>query len=126
MALPRSKMKLSRREHDDLLIFDLSGDLDTAGAGPVKEEIRNAIDEGARRILINLEGVPYIDSAGLGARVSVLKRAREQGGTVWLCALGDQVRMVIELTRLQNVFDIFRDVDEAIAEILDEGGQETE
>jgi hypothetical protein len=34
--------------------------------------------------------------------------------------------MVIELTRLQNVFDIFRDVDEAIAEILDEGGQETE
>lgn len=96
------------------MIFDINGDFDTRSAGPAKEEIRAAILEGEKSVIINLENVGYIDSAGLGTLVSALKTAKENNGNVCLTGLTAQVKMVVELTRLHHVFDIFPNVEAAL------------
>jgi len=62
--------------------------------------------------------LPYIDSAGLGTLVSALKTARERGGNVWLAGLTPQVKMVVELTRLHFVFEVFDSVEKALTELV--------
>ena len=116
-----TSMNVLRRDHDELVIFDLDGDFDSYSASKVKEELRDAIVKGEPSVLINLENVPYIDSAGLGTLVSALKTARERGGNVWLAGLTPQVKMVVELTRLHFVFEIFDSVDKALTELVGAG-----
>ena len=112
-------LKLERRKREDLLILDLEGDLDSRSAGVAKEEVRVAIEGGNHRILFNLEGVLYIDSAGLGTLVSALKATKEHAGGVYIAAMTPQVRMVIELTRLDKVLPVFDTVDQAISRLTD-------
>jgi len=117
-------MKLDRRELEHYVIYELDGDFDSRSAGEAKEEIRSAILNGDISLIIDLEGVAYIDSAGLGTLVSALKTARENGGNVWLTGLTAQVKMVVELTRLHHVFDIFESLDLALDELVGKGTQE--
>jgi anti-sigma B factor antagonist len=117
-------MKLDRREHESIVIYDLDGDFDSRSAGEAKEQIRTAILNGDKSVIINLEGVSYIDSAGLGTLVSALKTAKENGGNVWLTGLTAQVKMVVELTRLHHVFDIYENLDQALAELVQKTSSE--
>jgi anti-sigma B factor antagonist len=119
-------MKLDRRELEEIVIYDLDGDFDSRSAGPAKEEIRTAIMNGDKSVIINLEGVSYIDSAGLGTLVSALKTAKENEGNVWLAGLTAQVKMVVELTRLHHVFDIYENVDEALEDLRGVGTSEAQ
>ena len=110
-------LKLGKRQVKNLTILDLEGDFDSRNAASAKERIRATIEEGCDCILINLEGVPYMDSAGLGTLVSALKATSERGGVICLSCLTDQVRMVIELTRLDRVFTVYDSVETAIARL---------
>ena len=112
-------MKLDRRDLENLVIFTIDGDFDSRSAGEAKEIIRSAILNGEKRVLVDLEGVAYIDSAGLGTLVSALKTAKENDGNVWLAGLTDQVKMVVELTRLHHVFEIYGSLDEALEDLVD-------
>ena len=112
-------LKLEKRKQDDILILDLEGDLDSRSAVVAKEEVRVAIEGGNHRILFNLEGVPYVDSAGLGMLVSALKATKEHAGGAYIAAMSPQVRMVIELTRLDRVLPVFDTVDQAIIRLTD-------
>jgi anti-sigma B factor antagonist len=107
-------MKLESRQHKGFVIFDLDGDFDSRTAADAKEEIREMILAGNSNVIINLESVSYIDSAGLGTLVSALKTAKEKGGNVWLAGMAEQVKIVVELTRLHHVFTVFDSVDEAL------------
>ncbi len=118
-------MKYDKRHECEILIFSIEGDFDSRNAGEVKEEIRNSILNGEKKVIINLEGVTYIDSAGLGTLVSALKTAKENEGGVWLVGMSNQVKMVIELTRLHHVFDIYRNLEEALEDLCDSGTSET-
>ncbi len=119
-------MKMESREHENLIIFDIDGDFDARSASKAKENIRATILEGNINIIINLENVSYIDSAGLGTLVSALKTAKENGGNVWLTGLSNQVKMVIELTRLYHVFDIYENIDEALNDLANPEQSEPE
>ena len=110
-------LKLAKRQVGNLTIFDLQGDFDSRTAATAKERIRAAIEEGSDCILVNLEGVHYIDSAGPGSLVSALKAISERGGVICLSCVTDQVRMVIELTRLDRVFTVYDSVETAIARL---------
>ncbi|HEX9746503.1 MAG TPA: STAS domain-containing protein [bacterium] len=110
-------MNITCREVGGLLVFDMAGDFDSRSAGPAKEEMRTAIHGGALNIVVNLKDVGYIDSAGLGALVSALKTAKENDGTVALAEPTSQVNMVIELTKLHLVFEIYSCVEDAVSGI---------
>lgn len=91
------------------------GDLDMATGDEVRRALAGLIDHGQSRVLMDLGGVGYIDSSGLGALIAAMKQARAAGGDVRLCALQDDVRGIFELTRLARAMSIHPTRQEALA-----------
>ncbi|MDH3591123.1 MAG: STAS domain-containing protein [Planctomycetota bacterium] len=108
-------MKASVRKYGDVSILDISGKI-TIGAGDVllRNEFQSLIDEGNRNVLLNLEKVSYMDSAGIGELVACYKRAKEANGMVKLLNPSGKVYDLLQLTKLEDVFDTFKDEKEAL------------
>jgi anti-sigma B factor antagonist len=108
-------MKASLRQMGNVAIVDLSGKI-TIGEGDVvlKDKVHELLDAGKSQILLNLEKITYMDSAGIGELVACYKRAREKGGTVRLLKPSGKVYDLLQLTKLEEVFDTFRDEAEAL------------
>jgi anti-sigma B factor antagonist len=101
------KMQVERRNGGDVPVLAVRGELDFDGAPSLREALIEAIDENpGRRVVVDLEGVDFIDSAGLGVLVGGLKRARDAEGELALVATGRSVVRVLELTGLTRVFEI--------------------
>ncbi|HKG65297.1 MAG TPA: STAS domain-containing protein [Solirubrobacteraceae bacterium] len=95
-------------ERDDRTrVLVLRGDLDAATASQLRECLVEVIDEGTR-IVIDMEALDFLDSAGLGILVGGLKRARTYGGELELVCSSSAVLKPIEITGLDRVFTIHR------------------
>ena len=100
-------MQLETRSSDDLLIVTpLEKRIDVRVAAAFRRALLDRVDAGARRIVVNLEHVDFIDSSGLGALVSTLKRIGRDGD-LKICSPGPDVRAVLELTRLNQIIPVF-------------------
>ena len=73
------------------------------------------IDAGRRNVVLNLARISYIDSAGMGALVAILKAVREVNGQLRLCALPMKVKVLLETANLDRVFEVRADEAEAVA-----------
>lgn len=91
-----------------------TGRLDVAGAPALREAISDAARDGSPHIVIDLEGVSFVDSTGLGSVISGLKQVRSKDGELRLAAPNQQVRVVLELTTLDRVFPYYATVEEAL------------
>ncbi len=91
------------------------GDLDMAVAEQLKGKLTELIDQGQRRLVLDLGAVAYIDSAGLGTLVAAMKRARGAGGDIKLCALQPDVRSIFAMTRLNKVMEVHSTRPAAVA-----------
>ncbi len=89
-------------------VLVLKGDLDTAAAPLVRETVSDLLGKGQSRLVVDLAGVPYIDSTGLGELVRAMKHARAAGGDVRLCGLRGDVLKIFEMTRLDKAMRIYR------------------
>ncbi len=108
-------MQLSVKEQGETVIITIEEErMDAHNSGRLKERMLQLFDEGKYQLLIDLSGVRFIDSSGLGALVSGFKNASAHDGNLKLCCLQPQVRSMFELTRLHRVFEIFTTVDEAL------------
>lgn len=109
-------MKANVRHHGKVTVVDLSGKI-TIGEGDIKlrESVHSLLDEGRKNIVLNLGGVSYMDSAGIGELVACYKRAAEKGAGLKLLNPNGKVQDLLILTKLQEIFDIFRDEREALA-----------
>jgi anti-sigma B factor antagonist len=90
------------------------GDLDMAAADQMKRTLTKLLDDGSRKLLVDLGQVGYVDSSGMGALVASLKHARTVGGDLRLCALQDDVRAIFEMTRLNRAVTIHGSRSEAL------------
>jgi anti-sigma B factor antagonist len=90
-------------------VIQLSGTLDSSQAGEMRHNVMEQIQSGAQRVVLDLQNVTFIDSSGLGALVMALKAVHASGGEMFLCALGEQPRMLFELTGVDSVFRVFAD-----------------
>ncbi len=90
------------------------GDLDMAAADQMKRALIKLVDDGKRKVLVDLAQVGYVDSSGMGALVASLKHARTVGGELRLCALQDDVRAIFEMTRLNKAVIIHPSRSEAL------------
>ena len=108
-------MKATVRKLGRVAVVDISGKI-TIGEGDVllRQKVQELLDAGESRILLNLEKVKYMDSAGIGELVACYKRAREKEGTVKLLNPSGKVYDLLQLTKLEEVFDTFRDEGEAL------------
>ena len=107
-------MDFSTRQSDDITIVDLRGRI-TLGEGSVtvRDTVRDLLSNGQKRILLNLGGVNYIDSSGIGELVSAFTAAKKQGGELKLLSLTKKIHDLLQITKLYTVFDV-KD-DEALA-----------
>lgn len=106
----------SRQTDSGVTVLAPSGRLDVVGAPALKEAVSEAMKNGQPKLVIDLEGVTFVDSSGLGSVVSALKQVRSSKGDLRLAAPNQQVRVVLELTTLDRVFPYFATVEEALTD----------
>jgi len=92
-----------------------TGRLDLAGAPALKEAVAGVAKHGSPRVVIDMEGVSFVDSTGLGSVIAMFKQVRSKQGELRLAAPNQQVRIVLELTTLDRVFPYYATVEEALA-----------
>ena len=105
----------SRQTEKGVTVIAPSGRLDVAGVPALKAAVSEAVGNGQPRLVIDMEGVSFVDSTGLGSVIAALKQIRgSQGGELRLAAPNQQVRVVLELTTLDRVFPYYATVEEAL------------
>jgi anti-sigma B factor antagonist len=110
-------MPLPRTSHGPVDVLSFSDNLNAVTAPALRLELKDLIQTGRSRLVMDMSGVRFVDSSGLSVFVVALKAARAAGGDVVLLKLTPEVRSIVELTRLHRVFEIFDDVDAAIAKL---------
>lgn len=91
---------------DRSAIVDVEGEIDLNRSPAFQEDLLKLLDQKPQRIIVNLQGVSYMDSSGIASLVKLLSRVRKGGISLHLVAMADRVRSVFEITRLDSVFDI--------------------
>ena len=109
-------MKVTTRERDSVSILDLKGKI-TIGVGDValREAVQDALNGGARHILINLREVTTIDSSGIGELVAAFTTVTNRDGKMRLFGIPPKVNDILQITQLITVFDVLDTEDEAVA-----------
>ncbi|HEX3560689.1 MAG TPA: STAS domain-containing protein [Pyrinomonadaceae bacterium] len=110
-----AELNIRERQAGDVTILDLEGKI-TIGEGSVslRSAIRRLIEEGKKKILLNLAGVGYVDSSGIGELVSSYTTIGREGGQLKLLKLTQKIRDLLGITKLLTVFDTYDDEAEAL------------
>jgi len=108
-------MQIEERAVGDVVVLDLKGKI-TLGEGEelLKDKVNSLVNQGHRKILLNLGGVPYIDSAGLGEVVRTYTTVSRQGGSLKLLNLTKRITDLLSITKLLTVFETFESENEAV------------
>ncbi len=108
-------MQIEERTAGDVTILDLQGKL-TLGDGDelLRDKINSLVHQDRKKIILNLENVPYIDSAGLGEVVRTYTTVSRQSGSLKLLNLTKRIQDLLSITKLLTVFEVFDSESEAI------------
>jgi anti-sigma B factor antagonist len=108
-------MEIAERVVDGVTVLDLKGKM-TLGEGDelLKDKINSLLANSRKKLVLNLEGVPYIDSAGLGEIVRTYTTVSRQGGSLKLLNLTKRIEDLLSITKLLTVFETFDSEAEAI------------
>ena len=108
-------MQIEERAVGDVVVLDLHGKI-TLGEGDelLKDKVNSLVNQGNKKIVLNLAGVPYIDSAGLGEIVRTYTTVSRQGGTLKLLNLTKRITDLLSITKLLTVFETFDSENDAI------------
>ena len=109
------KMETTTRQIADVVALDVRGRI-TAGEGNLvlRNQVRELLDQGNKKILLNLHEVGYVDSSGLGELVKTFTTVQSQGGQLKLVQLSKRVEELLQMTKLHAVFDIHADEASAL------------
>ncbi|ELS30224.1 MULTISPECIES: STAS domain-containing protein [Pseudanabaena] len=103
---------------DAVLVLEPKNIIDSVTGSQIRQEVGEKLNEGVEIILIDLTHITFMDSSGLGAMVATLQGVRAKGAELYLCSLNDQIKILMDLTKMNNVFKILPDrsaFDKAIA-----------
>jgi anti-sigma B factor antagonist len=108
-------MQIEQRSAGDVVVLDLKGKM-TLGEGDelLKDKINSLVHQGQRKLVLNLEGVPYIDSAGLGEIVRTYTTISRQGGSMKLLNLTKRITDLLSITKLLTVFETYDNEADAV------------
>jgi anti-sigma B factor antagonist len=110
-----AELNINERQAGDVTVLDMSGKI-TIGEGSValRTAIRRLLEEGKKRILLNLAGVSYVDSSGIGELVSSYTAINKEGGQLKLLNLTQKIQDLLTITKLLTVFDVYESEAEAL------------
>lgn len=108
-------MKIAESKSSGTLVISLSGRLDTLAAEEAQKVFQSALQRGEKWMIVDLQGVDYICSAGLGAFISLTKQAKAAGGQARLCAPRNLIRQFFDVTGVSFRVDLFATRADALA-----------
>lgn len=108
-------MQIEERAVGDVLVLDVKGRI-TLGEGDeiLKDKVNSLLNQGKKKIVLNLAEVPYIDSAGLGEIVRTYTTVSRQGGSLKLLALTKRITDLLAITKLLTVFETYESENDAV------------
>ena len=107
------ELDIKSEKAGNVCVLALNGEVDVYTAPALKEHIVDAVDEGCVDILVDLQGVGFIDSSGLGVLVGALRRVKERSGSIRLVCTRENILKIFRITGLDKVFPIFASLAEA-------------
>jgi len=115
-----SNLNIAERRSDSVVILDLQGKI-KLGEGNLElhQILRNLVEKGEKKILLNLADVSNVDSSGLGELIAGYATLQKNGGDLKLLNLTERVNELMVITKLLTVFDAFDDEAQAIASFKD-------
>jgi len=110
-----AELDIKERQAGDVTVLDMTGSIRMGeGSGVLRSAIRNLVTSGKKKILLNLAGVKYIDSSGIGELIANYTTVSKDGGQMKLLSLTEKVRDLLVITKLLTVFDSYDTEDEAL------------
>jgi len=111
-----AELNIAERQIGDITVLDMDGKI-TIGEGSValRTAIRRLLEEGKKKILLNLAKVGYIDSSGIGELVSSYTAIGKESGQLKLLNLTQKLQDLLTITKLLTVFDVYESEEEALA-----------
>lgn len=108
-------MQINVSEDSGVTVIAVEGRVDSSSANYLGQTLNTSLEQGANRLVVDLEAVDYVSSAGLREFVSALKRAREDDGDLRLASPTQRVREVLELSGLDSVLAVYESRPDAVA-----------
>ena len=110
-----AELDVKERQAGDVTILDMTGEVRIGeGAISLRDSIRNLADQGKKNVLLNLAGVKYMDSTGVGELIANYTTIKRQGGHLKLLNLTDRIQNLLVITKLLTVFDSYDNEAEAL------------
>jgi anti-sigma B factor antagonist len=108
-------MTIGERPVGAVMVLDLQGTLVTGdGAGLLKDKVRSAVFQGHKHLLLNLAGVSYMDSSGLGELIAAYTTVTRQGGAIKIANLTRRVSDLLAIAKVLTVFDVYESEADAL------------
>lgn len=112
------ELSLTTYPAGDFTVLEVGGEIDVYTAPKLRERLVTLAEGGANRIIVDLSGVEFLDSTGLGVLVGALKRARAVDGALKLVCGTERILKIFRITGLHEVFAIYGSVPEAASEAM--------
>lgn len=111
-----AELDIIERQAGDVTVLDMNGTIRIGeGSGVLRNAIRALVSDGKKKILLNLGGVRYIDSSGIGELIANYTTVSKDGGQMKLLNLTDRVQDLLVITKLLTVFDVYEEEAEALS-----------
>jgi anti-sigma B factor antagonist len=107
------RMQIEERSEGSVKILDVTGKI-TQGDALFRDKIHSMINQGHKKILVNMSGVTYVDSAGLGELVGAYTTVKRSGGSLKLHSVTSKINELLTITKLLTVFETFDQETEAV------------
>ncbi len=112
---PGMSLEIETRLEGDVSVIACAGPIQIGEtANRFRDVLRETLRGGAKKILLDLHGVKYVDSTGIGELVGLFTNASEIGAGVRLCNVPQKVRDVLEVTRLITVFEVYGTLEDGL------------
>jgi anti-anti-sigma factor len=96
---------------DDILVCRVSGEITFSTSPDLRKRLIEPIEQGTKKVVINMKGVSYIDSSGMATLVELLQKVKSSEGDLKLAEAPDKVKEILDMVRLKDIFD-FEDTEE--------------
>jgi len=111
-------MQITQSKNQSIDIIALQGKLDAGTAPALEQKLMAMIDQGSKQLVINLEGLQYISSAGLRVLLMTAKKMKGASGKLALCGLQENVKEIFDLAGFTTIFSIYASASEASGALL--------
>ena len=107
-------MEVKSFEKDGVTVFQVNGEININTSPELKKLFEK---QAAKKIIVDLEKVSYVDSSGLATLVEMLKKTKVQGGSLGLASMPDKIKSLFEITKLDKLFPMFPNQQEAVSKV---------